>query len=113
MKPLRTALADALHLGAVGRTGGRGAPRTPRPRGAGCARTDCPLTEGPATGPGTAGAAGLRRGPAATGAARRSRAGQGCERDPLFEFLRSLHQFLTAPQDTAGSGDPGERPGPR
>ncbi|MFC5151040.1 hypothetical protein [Streptomyces amakusaensis] len=36
--------------------------------------------------------------------------GQGtagsCEQDPLFEFLRSMHHFLTAPQNPAGVEPP-------
>ncbi|MGV9313675.1 hypothetical protein ACWDR0_16020 [Streptomyces sp. NPDC003691] len=71
--------------------------RTPRPG------DPCPGTPGA---PGTSGTSGTSgSGPAAS---------DGPGEDTLFLFLKSLHQFLTAPQDAATAGTPpaGPAPGP-
>ncbi|GGZ26413.1 hypothetical protein GCM10010387_19640 [Streptomyces inusitatus] len=91
MKPLRTALADALHLKDL-RDLTHHRHQTGRPRSA------APERHGSG-----------RPGPGRTATGRGPGAAGPCEQDPLFEFLRSMHHFLTAPQNPAGA-EPGPRP---
>ncbi|QDY76815.1 hypothetical protein [Streptomyces qinzhouensis] len=138
-RPLRTALADALHLRE------RKGTRDPRPyryqqpgtgRGTGTRPTRCgmepcgldPLRTAPEEGPAGSGGPGYGRADrrpvdyrtptggdpypgsgtgTGTGSADSDRPGE----DTLFLFLKSLHQFLTAPQDAAAERTaPPERP---
>ncbi|MFJ8231289.1 hypothetical protein ACIQ9E_15235 [Streptomyces sp. NPDC094448] len=128
-RPLRTVLADALHLRerkehGDGRRYGHRQPATGRGTGARpprCGSEPCGLD--PLW---TAEYGGVRadrrridyRTPAGddpcpgTGAAASGRPGEDCGgpgEDTLFLFLKSLHRFLTAPQDaaTAGTALPG------
>ncbi|MGW6456142.1 hypothetical protein ACWF94_09475 [Streptomyces sp. NPDC055078] len=138
MKPLRHALADALHLrdlrdlrhhrhpGQARRgTDRQDCSRTDCPnfeqRGTGRPRTDRPLPDRPRTDrpgpdrprtdrPGPDRSASDRYGadrpvsdwhPTGPGGSERRQPARPCQEDPLFEFLRSMHHFLTAPQEIA------------
>ncbi|MFF8955925.1 hypothetical protein [Streptomyces sp. NPDC014894] len=112
MKPLRSALADALHLKELrDLTHHRHQSRHPRANPADRHGTGRPR-------PGRAAADRIAADRIADHPTHPARP---CEQDPLFEFLRSMHHFLTAPQIPTGTREkappadgapPGAEPGP-